>query len=157
MWDGKTTLTRIGMEGICITHSCIPPHIPCIFSYCILCVQMKGPPILYLGVCIKKFCMKCSVSQEVLTNNYYNWWLAIDFKNAYQRCLWRPTAFRCVQTSTSRRSLTKDNGDHHSFHAEIADPRIAQSVEQSATRWGVVSEAQSIDSILLQKSNASES
>ena len=23
--DGKRTETRIGMEGICITHSCIPP------------------------------------------------------------------------------------------------------------------------------------
>ena len=24
--DGKKTETRIGMEGICITHSCIPLH-----------------------------------------------------------------------------------------------------------------------------------
>ena len=28
--DGKRTETRIGMEGICITHSCIPLYIYCI-------------------------------------------------------------------------------------------------------------------------------
>ena len=30
--DGKRTETRIGMEGICITHSCIPLHVHCVHA-----------------------------------------------------------------------------------------------------------------------------
>ena len=33
--DGKRTETRIGMDGICITHSCIPPLEP----LCVACTQ----------------------------------------------------------------------------------------------------------------------
>ena len=30
--DGKRTETRIGMEGICITHSCIPLTVHCVHA-----------------------------------------------------------------------------------------------------------------------------
>ena len=31
--DGKRTETRIGMEGICITHSCIPPRLYSFYAH----------------------------------------------------------------------------------------------------------------------------
>ena len=93
------------------------------------------PPGLYLviqsGVCIKKFCINCSVSPKVLTNNYtctyYDCWLAIAFKNAYQGVLDQLQLFAVYKPQSHEgavRSKTKQKsiGDHHSFHAQIVDP-----------------------------------
>ena len=81
--QGKCTeLIRVLEEA---WQSCISTDI--LYS----CGWIKGTTlslfIIQSGGCINKFCMNCSVSRRVLTNNYYDCWLAIVFKNAYQGVL----------------------------------------------------------------------
>ena len=109
-----------------------------ISAYCILRGQAKGPArsvfVIQSEVCIKKFYINRSVSQKVVTyNKCYDCWLAIHFKNAYQGVL---DLFAVYKPQPSQRSCQeqdqtkkRDIGDHHSFHAQIVDSRIAQSVE----------------------------
>ena len=55
IWDGKRTETRIGMEGICITHSCIPLYVLAthtllvyvhVYMYLMMCLLLCLTPLM---------------------------------------------------------------------------------------------------------------